>query len=126
MVVRALKYYQKLLNDLANIKEGKEISHEADQFGYYLVSTAQEAEAAAKELEKESKDVAVLVKEGNYGSIVKQALAHYIADLSRMQDITLGEELTEGIKRISSPYESEISAAENLRQFIEEEEKTTP
>ncbi len=126
MVVRALKYYQKLLNDLANIKEGEEISHEADQFGYYLVSTAQEAGAATKELEKEPQDVTVLVKEEDYGSIVKQALAHYIADLSRRQDITLGGELTEGIKRVSSPYESEISAAENLRQFIEEQEETTP
>ncbi|MDQ3851382.1 MAG: hypothetical protein M3299_00945 [Thermoproteota archaeon] len=121
-----MKYYQKLLNDLANIKEGEEISHEADQFGYYLVSTAQEAGAATKELEKEPQDVTVLVKEEDYGSIVKQALAHYIADLSRRQDITLGGELTEGIKRVSSPYESEISAAENLRQFIEEQEETTP
>lgn len=85
------------------------------------MNTAQEAGAAANELEKEPQDVTVLVKEGNYGSIVKQALAHYIADLSRRQDITHGEELAEGIKRVSSPYESEISAAENLRHFIEEE-----
>ena len=81
----------------------------------YLISLSlKTTKAAAKKLEKEPQDVTVLIKEEDYGSIVKQALAHYIADLSsRRQDITLGGELTEGITRVSSPYESEINTAEN-------------
>jgi hypothetical protein len=111
-----------MLSDLASIKEGEDVFPENNPFGYYLVKTAEKAGATARELEENPNDVISVVKEEKekYGSIVKEALAYYIADLRRRQEIILGEELVEGNKRISSPYETEIGTAENMKQSIDE------
>lgn len=109
-----------MLNNLASNEEGESASHEGDPFGNYLVNSAKEAGTAARELKENPHDATKLVKEDRYRSIVQQALLFYIADLRRMQDIILGEELIENIKRISSPYESELNAAETMLQSIKE------
>jgi hypothetical protein len=117
-VVRALKYYQRMLNNLSSNEEGESVLHEGDSFGNYLVNSAKEVGTAARELKENPYDVTKLVKEDRYRPIVQQALVFYIADLRRIQDIILGEELIEHVKRISSPYESELNAAETMLQSI--------
>ena len=117
MVVRALRYYQKILNNLASDEEGETIFHESDPFGHYLVNTAKEAGTAAKELKESPNNVNNLVKEDRYRSIVQEALVFYVADLRRRQDIILGEEL-EHSKRISSPYENELSTTEIMSSLL--------
>jgi hypothetical protein len=119
MVVRALSYYQRMLNNLSSNEEGESAFHEGDPFGDYLVSNAKEAATVTRELKENPHDVTKLVKEDRYRSIVQQALVFYIAELRRMQDIILGEELIAQIKRISSPYESELNVAETMKQSIE-------
>ena len=77
------------------------------------------AATVTRELKKNPHDVTKLVKEDRYRSIVQQALVFYIAELRRMQDIIVGEELIAHIKHISSPYESELNVAETMKQSIE-------
>ena len=117
MVVRALRYYQKILNNLASDEEGESIFHESDPFGHYLVNTAKEAGTAAKELKESPNNVNNLVKEDRYRYIVQEALVFYVADLRRMQDKILDEEL-EHSKRISSPYENELSITEIMGSLL--------
>ena len=102
MVVRALRYYQRILNNLASDEEGETIFRESDPFGHYLVNNA---------------NVTNLVKEDRYRSIVQEALVFYVADLRRRQNIILGEEL-EHSKRISSPYEYELSTTEIMSSLL--------
>jgi hypothetical protein len=120
MVVRALRYYETMLIGLANNVEGERIEAIADPFGYYLDATAKQAGTYANELRHKPSEITTLVKQDRYRTIVREALAFYIADLKKRQEIILGEELAEGNKHISSHYESEIDTAENLKQWINE------
>jgi hypothetical protein len=117
MVVRALRFYQKTLNNLASDEEGETIFQESDPFGHYLVNTAKEAGTAAKVLKESPNSVNSLVKEDRYRAIVQEALMFYVADLRRRQDIIIGEEL-EHSKRISSPYENELSTTEIMSSLL--------
>ena len=121
VVVRALRYYQKMLNDIASNEGGggaETVLHESDLFGYYLLNTAREAGTAAKELNENPNHVTSLIKEDRYRSIVQQAVVFYIAELRRRQNMILDEQVMEHIKRISSPYGSELSIAESMKQHL--------
>ena len=66
MVVRALSYYQRMVNNLSSNEEGEPAFHEGDPFGDYLVSNAKEAAAVTRELKENPHDVTKLVKEDKY------------------------------------------------------------
>lgn len=118
MVLRALRYYQTILNGLLN-NEGERFEGIVNPFGNYLTETAKQAVDAAKGLNQNRNDVVNVVKEKEYMFIVRQSLAFYIADLERKRDI-IDKELRQEGKPLLYRYDDEIGNAKIMKQTIDE------
>jgi hypothetical protein len=111
MLIRALKYYQKRLNSLANNPDI--IQLEDWQFGNYFTKTAQDAGVAAEEIEEDARDVTIVIEEEKYRLIVQRALTFYIGELRKSKKI-VSEQLGEDHPIVSN-HDSEIGSAKILK-----------
>lgn len=121
-VVRALWYYTKMLEGLANNVEGELYEGIVNPFGSYLTETAKKADKAAQELIEKSQNVIYLIEEERYRSIVQEALAFYVSHLSTKEEI-IREQLGDD-HRLFYLYETEIGKAETMKETIDESVKT--
>jgi hypothetical protein len=110
MLIRALKYYQKRLNSLANPDI---IQLEDWQFGNYFLKTAEDAGVVAKEIEEDTRDVTIVIVEEKYRLIVHRTLTFYISELSKRKKI-VSEQLGEDHPIVSN-HDSEIEHAKILK-----------
>jgi hypothetical protein len=110
-LIRALKYYQKRLNSLAN---NPDIIQLKDwQLRNYFLKTAEDAGVAAKEMEEVTRDVTIVIEEEKYRLIVHRALTFYIGELRKSKKI-VSEQLGEDHPIVSN-HDSEIEHAKILK-----------
>jgi hypothetical protein len=117
-VVRALRYYTRMLEGQANNAEGELYEGIVNPFGSYLTETAKKADNAAQELREKSQNGIYLIEEERYRSIVQEALAFYVSDLSTKEEI-IREQLGDD-HRLFYLYETEIGKAETMKETIDE------
>lgn len=106
-----MKYYQKRLLGLAKNEEVVQL--EDWQFGNYFLKAAEDAGVAVNEIEKDPRDVTVVIKEDKYRLIVQRALTFYIGEL-RKSKIIVSEQLGEDHPTVSN-HDSEIERAKILK-----------
>jgi hypothetical protein len=117
-VIRALRYYTRMLEGHANNAEAELYEGIVNPFGSYLTETAKKADNAAQELREKSQNGIYLVEEERYRSIVQEALAFYVSDLSTKEEI-IREQLGDD-HRLFYLYETEIGKAETMKETIDE------
>lgn len=118
LIIRALRYYQKMLNDLTTLHEGEESFNENDPFGFFFVNDARRVGEIAQELTDNPHNLEEVIKEDRYRPIVYQALAYFAAELKRkgtvIQEELEGSEREEFVRNVIPQFNRQISRAHIL------------
>jgi hypothetical protein len=132
MVIRSLRYYQTMLNDLLNNEEGERFQGVVNPFGNYLADTVKRADKAARDIKEDPTEIITFVKQDRHRAVVREALAFYISELRKREEIIReglgvggtgrGRVEQDNNNSILSFYETERGIAEEMKQTIDEEE----
>ncbi len=122
VILRALKCYQKKLNDLASIKKGGWVFHEEDPFGYYLANRLTHVREITRELETiKYQQLSDIIRREEYKATVYEALAYFCAELKKNGKIIKEELGEEGDPTLFNQFNTQINRAKILMNMYTED-----